>query len=232
MKLLKKNLQIAIDGPVGSGKSIGAHLLAKKLHILYVYTGAMYRAVAFLGLKHGLSLKQEQPLLKLLNSNKIELRKPSRKTRVCDILINNKDVTDQLFTTQIHWGSSQIAVFAKVRQTLVKLQKAIAKNQAVVMEGRDITTVVLPNADLKIYMTASLSIRAKRRLQDLLKSGEKITLNEVKKEIIKRDYQDKHRKADPLKIVPDAWILDTTNLSIDQEIELILQKLRQLNLIK
>lgn len=232
MKLKKKNLQIAIDGPVAAGKSIGAYRLAQKLNILYVYTGAMYRAAAWIGLQNGLDLKKEKPLIKLLKKTKIELAKSSKKSRVCDVMVNGRDVTDKLFTPRIHWGSSQVAVFPQVRKHLVFLQQRIAKNQSVVMEGRDITTVVLPKADLKIYMTADLMLRAKRRLKDLLKSGEKTTLEKVIKEIKKRDYNDGHRKADPLKIASDAWVLDTTDLSIKAEIKAILTKLKELDLIE
>ena len=232
MKLKKKNLQVAVDGPVGAGKSIGASRLAKKLGALYVYTGAMYRAVAWIGLKHGLDLEKEKPLVKLLKKTKIELTKASKKGKICNVLVNDKDVTDKLFSSRIHWGSSRVAIFPQVRKHLVTLQKRIAEKQAVVMEGRDITTVVLPRADLKIYMTADLKIRAKRRLKDLLKAGEKTDLKEQIEKIKKRDYQDSHRKADSLKIAPDAWVLDTTSLSIDKEVEMIINKLKERNLVE
>jgi len=232
LKLKKKNLQIAIDGPVAAGKSIGAYLLAKKLDILYVYTGAMYRAVAWLGLKHSLDLKKEEPLVKLLKKSKIDLDKPVKKGQVCRVEVNGRDITNQLFSSRIHWGSSQVAVFPKVRKHLVFLQKKIAENQPVVMEGRDITTVVLPKADLKIYMTADLQVRAERRLQDLLEKGEKATLNEVIKEIRKRDKNDSQRQTDPLRLASDAWVLDTTNLSIKEELEVIIKKLKKLGLVE
>lgn len=232
MRVLKANLQIAIDGPVGSGKSIGAHLLSKKLGILYVYTGAMYRAVALVGLQNKLDLTKEKPLMKVLKKTKIELKKPSKKNRVCNVLVNGNDITDKLFTPRIHWGSSQVGVFPKVRKHLVFLQQKIAKNQAVVMEGRDIATVVLPKADLKIYMTADVVVRAKRRLKDLLQIAEKISLKQVIKEIKKRDYNDSHRKADPLQLTADTWMLDTTSLTIQEELKAILSKLKKLNLIE
>lgn len=120
MKLLKKNLKIAIDGPVASGKSLAAFKLAKKLGILYVYTGAMYRAVAWLGLENHLDLKKEAPLLKILKKAKIALRPPTKKEQVCDVLVNAKDVTSELFLPRTHWGSSQVAIFPKIRKHLVK----------------------------------------------------------------------------------------------------------------
>lgn len=232
MKLVKKNLQIAIDGPVGSGKSIAAHYLAKKLKILYVNTGAMYRATAYIGLQHGLDLKKEEPLYQLLKKSLIELKKSSKKGRVCDVFVDNKDVTDKLYTPRTHWGSSQVAVFPKVRKYLVNLQKKISKDQAVVMEGRDITTVVLPQADFKIYMTAKQEIRAKRRLKDLKKAGQKVTLKNLMKEVAKRDKNDSSRKVDPLKLNKYSWMLDTTNLSIKEELKIVILKLKELGLVK
>jgi len=232
MKLKKNNLQIAIDGPVAAGKSIAAYRLAQRLKILYVYTGSMYRAVAWLGLKNGLDLKKEKPLIRLLRQTELQLNKPTKKGRVCDVIVNGQDVTDKLFSQEIHWGSSLVGVFPKVRSHLVKLQRKIAQGQAVVMEGRDIASVVLPQADLKIYMTADLEIRAKRSLKAILARGEKTSLRKVKEETKKRDYQDTHRQADPLQKVVDAWVLDTTCLTIEEEVEKILDKLEEKGLIE
>ncbi len=231
IRLKKKNLKIAIDGPVGAGKSAGAHFLAQTLGALYVYTGAMYRAVALLGLQYGLNLEEEEPLTKVLAKSRIKLSQPSKKGRFCDVYLNGKDVTDELFTPRLHWGSSQVAVFPKVRRHLVKLQKQIASNQAVVMEGRDITTVVLPDADLKIYLTATLEVRARRRFKDLQKAGEKITFAQVVKDVEKRDKNDSTRETDPLQIAKDAWILDTSNLTLKEEVDLIVAKLKEMNLV-
>lgn len=231
MRLLKKNLQIAIDGPAGAGKSIGAFKLAQKLNILYVYTGAMYRAIAWLALEKGIAWTDEKKILALLKKTDIELVKPSKKGRVCDVLVNGQDITPHLFLLSINQGSSVVGLLPKVRRNLVRLQKLMAKKQPVVMEGRDITTVVLPQADLKIFMTADIDIRAQRRLKDHLKRGEEMTLKQVIRETKKRDFQDSHRKADPLKVAPDAWILDTTYLGIKDEVKMIIMKLKQLNLI-
>ncbi len=232
MKILKKDLQIAIDGPVGAGKSVGAHRLAQRLGILYVYTGAMYRATALLAIKNNVDLQKENQLIALLKKSKIDLKPASKKSRVCDVFLNSKDVTEDLFFSQVHWGSSVVAILPQIRKYLVKLQQEISQNRAVVMEGRDITTVVLPQADLKIYMTADLKIRAERRREDLQKRGEKKTLDQVIEETVKRDYQDSHRKVDPLKIAQDAWVLNTSNLTVDQEVDLIIERLRQKKLIE
>lgn len=232
MKLLKKNLQIGIDGPLGAGKSIAAKRLAERLGVLFVYTGAMYRAVALLGLRAGLDLENEEPLVKLLRKAKIELLSTTQRNRICAVLLNGEDVTEFLFTPRVSWGASQAAVFPKVREILVERQQKIAQEQPVVMEGRDITFRVLPKADLKIYMTADLKVRAQRRFKDLRKQGAKASLEEVIAETKKRDFQDFHRQADPLTKVEDAWVLDTTHMNIEEEIEAILAKLEEKKLVE
>jgi cytidylate kinase len=230
---IKKNLQIAIDGPVAAGKGTVAYLLSKKLSILYVDTGAMYRAAALLGLENGLDLTKETPLLKLLKETEIKLRVPHKDDgRFCTVLLNGKDVTWKIRKPRVSWGASQVAVFPAVRKHLVKLQKKIAVSQAVIMEGRDITTVVLPKADLKIFMIAIQKERAKRRHLQLKEMGRASSFKAVLLETKKRDKQDSQRKADPLKITKDVWVLDTTELTIPEVIKAILKKLRLLQLIK
>ncbi|MBU0619420.1 (d)CMP kinase [Patescibacteria group bacterium] len=227
---LKKNLQIAIDGPLAAGKGTVAYLLAKKLEILYVDTGAMYRAAALLGLRHGLDLKKEAPLVKLLKQAKIELKIPEKNDgRFCTALLNGEDVTWKIRDPRVSWGSSQVGTFPQARKHLVALQKKIAQAQVVVMEGRDITTVVLPKADLKVYMTANPTIRAKRRWRQLQQVGKKDSFKKVLSEAKKRDYQDKHKGG--LKLAKDAWILNTTKLTIDQVVAKILAKLRSRGLL-
>ena len=161
----------------------------------------------------------------------MKLKPTKKKDRICTVLLNGKDITDKLFTPRVSWGSSQVGVFPKVREILVKKQQEMAENQAVIMEGRDITYRVLPKADLKIYMTADVKVRAKRRLKDLKKQGVKTTLKEVIKDTKKRDFQDSHRKADPLKVVEDVWVLDTSNMTIKEEVGAIIKKLKEMRLI-
>ena len=227
----KKKIQIAIDGPVASGKSTGAFLLAKKLGILYIYTGAMYRAVAWLAVKNNFDFKNEDAINDLLKKTKLQLKKPSKKNHFCDVIINGADITNQLFNSEISWGSSAVAVLPKIRKYLVKLQQKMAEDQSVVMEGRDIGSVVLPKADLKIFLTADLSVRAKRRFQQMKNGGEKVIYSEVLAELKKRDFQDSERSVDPLHPVDGAWILDTTSLTIGEEVELIIKKLIKNKLI-
>ena len=231
-KLLKKNLQIAIDGPVAAGKGTVARLLAKKLNLLYLDTGAMYRAVALLGLENDIDLKDEKALLALLKKTRLEIKPPKKNSPFSRVFLNGREVTLKIRTPQVSWGSSVVATLPGIRRYLVSLQQKIARSQAVVMEGRDITTVVLPNADLKIYMTASQKERARRRFLQLKKLGTPQPFSQVLEETKKRDYQDSHRSANPLVVAPDAWVLDTTRLTIPQVVNAILEKLHQLKLIQ
>lgn len=230
---MKRPLQIAIDGPVAAGKGTISSIIARKLGILYVYTGAMYRAVAFLGQKNKIDLKDEKKLVALLKRSKIELRKPKRRNPYgYSIFLNGEEVTEKIRNPQVSWGSSVVATLPQVRKILVKKQQEIAKNKSVIMEGRDITTRVLPNADLKIYLTANQRERARRRKKQLEKEQEiKKSLKEVLEEIKKRDWQDTERETDPLTIVPDAWVLDTTHLTASQVVEKVLAELKERNLI-
>lgn len=228
---IKKNLQIAIDGPVAAGKGTIASILSKKLKILYVYTGAMYRAVGYLAKKNGLDYQNEKGILKFLKKTKIILKPAFAKNRLCRVYLNNEEVTDKLFTQEASWGASAVGILPEVRKELVNRQKEIARGQSVIMEGRDIATRVLSDADLKIYLTASVLERAKRRLKQLEKEGIKANLSKVIEETKKRDNQDIHRKADPLQIVKDAYFLDTTKLSINKVVDKILTRLKKNKLI-
>jgi cytidylate kinase len=227
-----KNIKIAIDGPVASGKSTGAYLLSQKLDILYVYTGAMYRAAAWMGLENDIDLQNERELIELLEKKQLELTRPSEQDRVCNVLVDGEDITDQLFSSKVDWGSSVVATHGKVRKYLVDLQRKMAEGRSVVMEGRDIGTVVLPAADLKIYLTADQEVRARRKWQMLTERGEDKTYEEVLADVKKRDKQDKGRKINPLRKAEDAWVLDTTGLSVAEEIEKVIDKLEQIGLVK
>lgn len=230
---MKRPLQIAIDGPVAAGKGTIASIIAKKLGLLYVYSGAMYRAVALLGLKNKVDLKDERKVLALLKKSKIEFRKPKKGNPWgYSIFLDSQEVTEEIRDPKVSWGASLVATLPEVRRILVKRQQEIARKKGVIMEGRDITTRVLPNADLKIYLTASLEERARRRKKQLEKEqGIKKSLGEVIREIKKRDLQDSQRKVDPLTITPDAWVLDATNLSIGKVVEKILQRLKEKGLL-
>ena len=227
-----KKIQIAIDGPVAAGKGTVAHLVAQKLGLLYVDTGAMYRAVALLGLNNHLNLKQEDKLLKILQKGSLKLYPPKNQSRFCKVVLNGKDVTREIRDPQASQGSSIVATLPKIRQHLVKLQQQMAKEQSVIMEGRDITTVVLPNADLRIYMTASIEKRVRRRQKELSQKGIKKSYRQVFKETRSRDRRDSSREVTPLTLAKNVWLLRTSDLTIPQVVEKIIARLQKLELVK
>jgi cytidylate kinase len=231
MKINKKNLQIAIDGPIGTGKSTLAYALSKKLKMVYIYTGVMYRTVAWLALRNNILLDNDQQLLKLIKKQKLELKRPTKKDRSTNVYLSGKDITNNLFTKEVSEATPKVAELRKIREYLVKIQKDLAKNKAVVMDGRDIGSHVLPKADLKIFLDANLKTRVKRRWQQLNKIKKPRSFSQVLSEIKKRDYEDSHRQVDPLKCTPYHWRLDTSKLSLEQEIDMIITKLKAKKLI-
>lgn len=219
--------QIAIDGPVAAGKGTVSRLVADQLGFLYVDTGAMYRMTALLGTQAKVNLDHEAELLPLVQQAKMEMRNPSdqeKDGRLTTVILNGEDVSWQIRTEEMSNGASQVAVHPLIRAELVKKQQLIASTQNVVMEGRDITQVVLPDADLKIFLTASDIIRAKRRHFDLLRKGVTIEFDEVYQDLITRDERDSTRATNPLQIVPGAWVIDTSDLSIEQVVKIIIAK--------
>ncbi|MBU0979016.1 MAG: (d)CMP kinase [Patescibacteria group bacterium] len=221
------SFQIAIDGPVSAGKGTVSRLVADRLGLLYVDTGAMYRAVAFKALENHVSWDDEADLVKLIQDTKIELERPTAKTadgRLVTVLLDRQDVSWQIRTEKIGQGASVVSTHKLVRQALVKIQQQIAQGQDVVMEGRDITSVVLPKANFKIYLTASPVVRAKRRHLDQLTKGHDMTYDEIYHNLVKRDKDDTQRQASPLLIVPGAWVIDSSDYSIMQVVDLIVDK--------
>jgi len=231
MKIKKKNLTIAIDGPIGVGKSSLAFLLAQKLNLTYIYTGAMYRIVAYLALKNNLALNDQEKITFLLKKSEIKLDQPSKKDRYTDAILNGRNITHQLFTKETSRAVAYTSKLKKVRQYLVKLQQKLAKNKAVIMEGRDIGTKVLPQADLKIFLTADTKVRAERRWNQLKKINKPRSFAQVLKELNQRDKIDCQRQESPLEKAADAWILDTTKLTIPATVDAVINKLREKKLI-
>lgn len=226
---MSKPFHIAIDGPVAAGKGTISRLVADKLGFLYVDTGAMYRVTAWLGLQHGVDWNDESGLVDLIEKATIEMRNPSateKDGRLTTVIVNGEDVSWKIRTEDVSKGSSVVAAHPGVRKVLVEKQKLIAKGQNVVMEGRDITYAVLPDAQLKIYLTAGDTVRARRRHLQLLTKGTNITFEEVYTELLKRDELDMNRTTDPLKIIPSAWVVDTSDLSIEHVVEVIVGKVR------
>lgn len=221
------SFHIAIDGPVAAGKGTISRLVAERLGYLYVDTGAMYRMTALLGQRNKVKLDDEAALVELAKNAKMEMRTPTEEEkdgRLSTIILNGEDVSWKIRTEKVSLGASSVAKLPKVRQLLVKKQQEIAVGQNVIMEGRDITYRVLPKADLKIFLTGSDVVRAKRRMTQLLTKGEDVNFDQVLADLATRDEQDMTRDTDPLKIVPDAVVVDTSDLSIQQVVDLIVNK--------
>lgn len=207
---------VAIDGPGGAGKSTIAKLLAKKLNYLHLDTGAMYRAVTLAALKKELDFNDQEKLIKLAKSIEIRFNEAG------EIFLDDQNVTQEIRSAEVNNYVSKTAAVKGVREVLVKKQQELAAQNSVVMDGRDITTVVLPDAEHKFFLTASLEERARRRFEELKSKGEKVSLAKIKKSIARRDKLDSEREHSPLKKAEDAVLLDTTDLSIDQVIEKML----------
>jgi pantoate ligase/cytidylate kinase len=220
---------IAIDGPAGAGKSTVTRLVAQKLNLLYLDTGAMYRAIAWLVMQAGVAFDDEGAIAELVSQANLELipAGPPQPTRV---KINLQDVTEMIRTPEVTAMVSEIAALASVRQALVKQQQRYGRKGGIVAEGRDIGTVVFPDAELKIFLTASVEERARRRWQDFKERGrDEISLEQLEQDIQKRDYFDSHRKIAPLQQAIDAIEIDTDGTSIEEVTERIVSLYEQLN---
>ncbi len=223
------SFQIAIDGPVAAGKGTVSRLVADELGFLYVDTGAMYRVAALIGLRKKIDLDDANSLAPLIKKAKIFMRNPNsleQDGRLTTVILENEDVSWKIRTEEVSKGASRVAVHPEIREVLVSKQQAIASTQNVVMEGRDITYRVLPNANLKIFLTANDVVRAKRRHFELLTKGINLEFEEVYKDLQDRDHRDQNRATDPLKIIDDAWVIDTSDLSIKQVVKLITDKVK------
>ena len=214
---------IAMDGPVGAGKSSVADGVAQKLGILHLDTGAMYRAFAWYALEQGVSVEDETALTALTEKMMPEVRYENGAQRT---LIAGQDVTALIRTPEISMAASAVSKFAGVRKAMVAAQQALAKKQSVLLDGRDIGTVVLKDATLKIYLTASAEVRAQRRFDELQKKGDPSTYEEVLADVIRRDEQDMNREVDPLRPAEDAQILDSSELTQEQVVDEIVRRVQ------
>ncbi len=215
---------VAIDGPSGAGKSTIARLVAKELGFLYVDTGAMYRALTLEALKSGVNLNDEQRMIKLAQESKITLG--FDQNNFLRVLVKGEDVTDKIRQPEVSRYVSYAARLPKVREYMVSQQRQMAKQGRVVMEGRDIGTVVLPNAEVKIFLTANQFTRARRRQMQLAKENVYVDLEQLNQEIATRDYLDSSRITAPLVLAQDAEVIDGSSLSIEQVVELIVKKVK------
>lgn len=217
-----KNLIIAVDGPAGSGKSTVSKLVAKKLGLLYIDTGAMYRALTLKAMNQGVDLKDEEALTSLAKTTKIQLEDRGS----LHVIVDSEDVTNAIRTPEVTANVKYIARTPGVRQQMVKLQRSLGEKQGGVLEGRDIGTVVFPKADYKFYLDASPEERANRRAKDLAELGQTTDVEQVKKDIIARDESDITRTVGALKVADDAIVVDTTDLTIDEVVDRLIDQIK------
>ncbi|MBI4100531.1 (d)CMP kinase [Candidatus Microgenomates bacterium] len=218
---------IAIDGPVGSGKGTLGIALARKLKAIYLYTGGMYRALTLAALKEKIDFRDEKEVLNLLKRIDINLSISSEGTKV---FLGKELVNDRLFLPEVTSAVPIIAAMPQVRKKMVARQKKMIQDQSAVIEGRDVATDIAPHADLKIFLTAELEVRARRRHQQHLKKGINKTLEETLADTKERDRQDTERTASPLIIAKDAFVVDTTYDTVEDTVEKVMVKIKELGL--
>lgn len=221
---MDKLFSVAIDGPAGAGKSTIAKAAAKAMGFVYLDTGAIYRTVAWHITMLGIGPKDTDHVPALLNDANIEIKFLEDDQHM---ILNGKDVTGEIRTPEIGACAAQVAAQPAVRSFLLDLQRNLAKTHSIIMDGRDIGTVVLPKASLKIYLTASPEIRAQRRYEEYLQKGQKAVYEEVLEDQKKRDYEDMHRKIAPLQQAKDAVLLDTTELSLEEAIKAVVTLIQE-----
>ena len=224
MNTFNKNMHIAIDGPSGSGKSTIAKLVAQALNYIYIDTGAMYRAIAFNCINLNINLEDESDVISSLKSATINVDYINGEQY---IYLNNKDISNDIRGTQIAQVTSKIATIREVRKKLVQMQQNLAQGKDIVMDGRDIGTIVLPYANLKIFLTASVEARATRRQKELMEKGEIVSVDCVIREFKERDERDINRQVNPLKQADDAILIDTTYMNIEEVVTQIVSEVKR-----
>lgn len=217
-------INVAIDGPAGAGKSTIAKAAAKELGFIYVDTGALYRTVALNAVRQG-AIDSTDKIVDMLNTTDVKLG--FGKDGAQRVYLNGEDVSDLIRTPEISMGASKVSAIPEVRAYLLDLQRNIARENNVIMDGRDIATVVLPDANPKIFLFASPECRAKRRYKELVEKGESVTFEEVLSDVNQRDYQDSHRDIAPLKPTDNSVMADTSKLTLEQSIQLIINIIKE-----
>tara|TARA_B100000676_G_scaffold285711_1_gene314550 strand:+ start:34 stop:717 length:684 start_codon:yes stop_codon:yes gene_type:complete len=225
--MINKKIIIAIDGLSGSGKSSTAKLLAKEMNYKYLDSGAMYRAVTLYIIENSIDYKNLKTLKTILDKIELEFIK-DKVSGSYEIHLNNKNVEQNIRSKKVSELVSEISKISIIRKKLVQMQRTIGDKKGIVMEGRDIGTVVFPRAELKIFMQADLNIRAKRRFNEFEKLGKKISLEEVKSNLIDRDNKDSNREDSPLKVTSNSLILDTTSITLEEQIEFIKKEAKKI----
>lgn len=217
-------INVAIDGPAGAGKSTIAKAAAKELGYIYVDTGALYRTIALSAVDSGV-IDNEEETVKMLDSIEVKLGFAEDGTQC--VYLNGEDVSSKIRTPEISMGASKVSAIPEVREFLLDLQRNIAKENNVIMDGRDIATVVLPDANPKIFLFASPECRAERRYKELIEKGETVSYEEVLADVNQRDYQDSHREIAPLKPTEESVMADTSSLTLEESIELIINTIKE-----
>ncbi len=216
-------INIAIDGPAGAGKSSVAKAVAAKLGFIYVDTGALYRSIGVNALRHGIETNDAQAVTALLPETKVELKYIDGSQRV---FLNGEDVSEAIRLPEASMAASNVSAIPAVRTFLLDLQRDMAKNNNVIMDGRDIGTVILPDAQYKFFLTASAEVRADRRFKELKEKGIDVDYKALLEEIIQRDYNDSHRTTAPLKQADDAILIDSSNMTLEESINAIADKVK------
>jgi len=216
---MSKIYKIAIDGPSGAGKSTIAKRVAQELAIDYIDTGAMYRAVGLKMLRLGIPMEENEVLLEMLGNTDVDFSEGK-------VYLDGEDVSGLIRTQEVSKAASDCSAFASVRRKLVELQQAMGRRKSVIMDGRDIGTVVLRDAEYKFYLTATAEERAMRRYKELREKGSEDTYEKVLEDVNRRDYNDMHREVDPLRQAEDAVLIDSTHMSIDEVVDFIISRVR------
>ena len=219
------NIAIAIDGPAGAGKSTIAKLAAKELSFIYIDTGALYRAIGLYVYRNGVDSKDVEKILPMLEEINVSLDFNDKGEQI--VLLNSEDVSSLIRTPEISMYASDVSAIPQVRAFLLDLQRNMAKTNNVIMDGRDIGTVVLPDAKIKIFLTASAEIRAKRRYDELIEKGMDVKYDDVLQDVITRDYNDSHREVAPLKPAEDCIYVDTSDLDLEQSVQKLISIMKE-----
>lgn len=217
-------INVAIDGPAGAGKSTIAKAAAKELGFIYVDTGALYRTIALNSIRNH-ALDDNEKIIALLECTDVKLGFAEDGTQC--VFLNDEDVSSLIRTPEISMGASKVSAIPQVREFLLSLQRDIAKTNNVIMDGRDIASVILPNANPKIFLFASPECRAERRYKELIEKGENVTYEEVLADVNQRDYQDSHREIAPLKPTEDSILADTSKLTLEESINFIIDIIKE-----
>ena len=223
LKNMEKVYNITLDGPSGSGKSTIAKALADKLGITYLDTGAMYRAVGYYMLENKIDVSKEEDVVPHLDEIDLVVKDEGKQ----EVILNGKDIAGSIRTPEISMAASTVSKIPAVRLKLVELQRKMASQYSMILDGRDIGSYVLPDAEYKFYLTADVDTRAKRRYLELKNKGEDVSLSQVKEQMIARDEQDSSRAFAPLCVPTGAYVIDTSNLGIDEVLDIVINKINR-----